>query len=167
MRNLSATESMHQRLCELLPRLRRFAHSLAGNPHDADDVVQLALERALQRSTQWQGERGGLDAWMFGIVRNAWLDEARARQRRGRVFVAAEDGEDAGVDSVEPYLQALSVEAALARLPGEQREAVALVLVEGFSYREASELLEVPIGTLTSRLARGRQALQQMLGESA
>lgn len=158
---------MRQRLCELLPRLRRFARSLAGNPDDADDVVQVALERALQRTSQWREDMGGLDAWMFGIVRNAWLDEVRARQRRGRVFVAAEEGDTVGVATVDAHLEVISVEAAMARLPLEQREAVALVLVEGLSYREAAALLAVPMGTLTSRLARGRQALQRMLGDSA
>lgn len=159
------TVLMRQQLCELLPRLRRFARSLAGNPDDADDVVQVALERALQRASQWREDAGGLDAWMFGIVRNAWLDEVRARQRRGRMFVAGEDGDTVGVAAVDAYLEVMSVEAAMARLPLEQREAVALVLVEGLSYREAATMLEVPVGTLTSRLARGRQALQRMLGD--
>ena len=158
---------MRQRLCELLPRLRRFARSLAGNPDDADDVVQVALERALQRTSQWREDMGGLDAWMFGIVRNAWRDEVRARQRRGRVFVASEEGDTVGVATVDAHLEVISVEVAMARLPLEQREAVALVLVEGLSYREAAALLAVPMGTLTSRLARGRQALQRMLGDSA
>lgn len=157
---------MHQRLCDLLPRLRRFARSLAGHPSDADDVVQIALERALQRASQWREEAGGLDAWVFAIVRNAWLDEVRARQRRGRMLAPEEEGLEVGVATVDGYLQGLSVEAAMARLPTDQREAVALVLVEGFSYREAAALLEVPMGTLTSRLARGRQALQSMLGDS-
>lgn len=158
---------MHQRLCDLLPRLRRFARSLAGHPSDADDVVQIALERALQRASQWREEAGGLDSWVFAIVRNAWLDEVRARQRRGRMLAPEEEGLEVGVATVDGYLQGLSVEAAMARLPTDQREAVALVLVEGFSYREAAALLDVPMGTLTSRLARGRQALQRMLGDSA
>ncbi|MGV8941199.1 MAG: sigma-70 family RNA polymerase sigma factor [Lysobacter sp.] len=161
-----ATVPIRQRLCDLLPRLRRFARSLTGNPHDADDVVQIALERALQRTSQWREEAGGLDAWMFGIVRNAWLDEVRSRQRRGRMFAPEEDGLKVGVATVDTHLQGVSVEAAMARLPADQREAVALVLVEGFSYREAAAVLEVPMGTLTSRLARGRQALQSMLGDS-
>ncbi|HEU4774076.1 MAG TPA: RNA polymerase sigma factor [Lysobacter sp.] len=157
---------MHQQLCDLLPRLRRFARSLSRDAHDADDVVQIALERALQRASQWREEAGALDAWMFGIVRNAWLDEVRARQRRGRVFAAEEEGQEVGVAMLERHLQVVSVDAAMAQLPADQREVVALVLVEGLSYREAATLLEVPVGTVTSRLARGRQALQRMLGDS-
>ncbi|MEO6171130.1 MAG: RNA polymerase sigma factor [Lysobacter sp.] len=153
-------------MTELLPRLRRFARSLTGDPHDADDVVQIALERALARMSQWREEAGGLDAWMFAIVRNAWLDEVRSRQRRGRMFAPEDEGLTVGAATLDTHLQGVSVEAAMARLPVDQREAVALVLVEGFSYREAAALLEVPIGTLTSRLARGRQALQSMLGDS-
>lgn len=161
---------MRQRLCELLPRLRRFARGLAGNAHDADDVVQTALERALARADQFREERAGegqgLEAWVFGIVRNAWLDEVRARQRRGQVLAPEALGEHVGESPFDGRDQAMSVEAAMARLPEEQREVVMLVLVEGLAYKEAAAALEVPIGTLTSRLARARTALQRMLGES-
>mgnify|MGYP000844547712 CR=1 FL=1 len=163
---MDATSEMRQRLCGLLPRLRRFARGLTGDAHDADDVVQTALERALARSGQFREELGlPLEAWVFGIVRNAWLDEVRARQRRGRVMAPAEAGEHVGTSPFDRQDAAMSVEAAMARLPPEQREAVMLVLVEGLSYREAAAALEVPVGTLTSRLARGREALQTMLGE--
>lgn len=156
---------MHQRLCELLPRMRRFARSLAGNPHDADDLVQIAIERALVRSSQWNEELA-LEPWLFGIVRNAWLDETRARQRRWRVFAPEEEGEAVGRAHVDAHAVVISVEAAMMKLPEEQRTAVALVLIEGLSYKEAAAVLEVPIGTVTSRLARGREALQRMLGDS-
>lgn len=159
------TPELHLRIVDLLPRLRRFARSLVGNPHDADDLVQIAVERALARSSQWRREQG-LEPWLFGIVRNAWLDEARARQRRGRVFAPEEEGESVGRAHVEAHAVMLSVEAAMMKLPEEQREAVALVLVEGLSYKEAAAALEVPVGTVTSRLFRGREALQRMLGDS-
>ena len=152
-------------LVALLPRLRRFARGLAGVPDQADDLVQAACERALARIHQWTpGTR--LDSWMFGIMKNAWIDEIRARRRRDRVHAPAEAGETVGDASADARDIALSVQAAMERLPEEQRLAVALVLVEGQSYKDAAELLGIPIGTLMSRLARGRETLQKLLGEA-
>lgn len=156
-------ENVHERIIELLPRLRRFARNLTRNAPDADDVVQIALERALTRLNQWRSNER-LDSWMFKIVRNAWIDELRSRKRRDKVFLAAEAGDNIGVDSLEGEATLLSVQAAMARLPEDQREAISLVLIEGLPYKEAAEVLDVPIGTLTSRLARAREALQTMLG---
>jgi RNA polymerase sigma-70 factor (ECF subfamily) len=156
-------QNVHEQIVALLPRLRRFAKNLTRNPHDADDIVQIAVERALGRLEQWRSD-ARLDSWMFKIVRNAWIDELRSRGRRDKIFLAAEAGENIGTDSMASETEWLSVQAAMARLPQEQREAVSLVLIEGLPYREAAEVLEVPVGTLTSRLARGREALQAMLG---
>jgi RNA polymerase sigma-70 factor, ECF subfamily len=156
---------LHAELIALLPRLRRFARALARDAQDADDLLQLALERALARAGQLQSD-APLAGWMYGIVRNAWIDEVRARGRRGRLFAAAAAAEDVADPSQDAQAEKLSVHDALARLPEEQRSAVALVLVEGLSYKEAAHVLEVPVGTLTSRLARARQALQAMLGDS-
>lgn len=163
--------AFEQELMALLPRLRRFARGLAQHAADADDLVQAALERALQSRTQWQGSTG-LDGWMYRIMRNLWIDQRRAAQRRGGVHASLDD--DAvltiagdGADQVEAGVARRDIAAALARLPDEQREAVLLVLVEGFAYREAAAILDVPIGTLTSRLARGREALMQQLGPLA
>ena len=162
--NTSETpQNIQEQIIALLPRLRRFARNLARNPHDADDVVQIAVERALTRLDQWRSD-ARLDSWMFKIVRNAWIDELRSRGRRDKMFLAAEAGENVGTDSMARETDLLAVQAAMARLPQEQREAVGLVLVEGLPYREAADVLDVPIGTLTSRLARGREALQAMLG---
>jgi RNA polymerase sigma-70 factor (ECF subfamily) len=169
MKNTTETsQSIHEQIVTLLPRLRRFARNLTRNPHDADDVVQIALERALTRLDQWRSD-ARLDSWMFKIVRNAWIDELRARGRRDKIFLAEEAGDNVGTDSMARETELLSVQSAMARLPEDQREAVSLVLVEGLPYREAAEVLDVPIGTLTSRLARGREALQALLeaeGES-
>lgn len=101
---------------------------------------------------------------MFGIIRNAWIDEVRARSRRDKLFGPEELGENVGVDVVAAETELMSVQVAMARLPEEQRTAVALVLIEGLSYKEAAAVMEIPIGTVTSRLARGREALQKMLG---
>jgi RNA polymerase sigma-70 factor (ECF subfamily) len=155
---------LHAELVALLPRLRRFARALARNAHDADDLVQLALERALARAAQARADMP-LAGWMFGIVRNAWIDELRSRGRRARTFAPAQAGEQVADASRSGHAEALSVQDALARLPEEQRSAIALVLIEGLSYKEAAHVMQVPIGTLTSRLARGREALQAMLGE--
>jgi RNA polymerase sigma-70 factor (ECF subfamily) len=152
-------------LVTLLPRLRRFARALARDAHDADDLVQIAVERALTRAGQLRPD-APVSSWMFGIVRNAWLDELRARARRARLFAPEESGERIGDSSQGAHADLLAVQDALARLPEEQRAAVALVLIEGLSYKEAAYIMEVPIGTLTSRLARGREALQEMLGET-
>jgi RNA polymerase sigma-70 factor (ECF subfamily) len=156
-----AADLIRDGIVELLPRLRRFARSLSRNTHDADDLVQLAVERALARAEQWQpGTR--LESWMYSIVKNAWIDEHRARRRRAALLIAAPVDDVPGAGSAET---GLSVEQALQRLPEEQRLVVALVLIEGLSYREAADILEVPIGTVTSRLARAREALMTCLSE--
>ena len=157
-----SVETIHDQIVALLPRLRRFARNLVRDPHDADDVVQIAVERALVRLDQWRSD-ARLDSWLFKIVRNAWIDEVRARGRRAKIFLPEEAGEQVGEALMEREIDRLSTEAALARLPEDQRLAVVLVLVEGLSYKDAADVLEVPIGTLTSRLARGREALQGML----
>jgi RNA polymerase sigma-70 factor (ECF subfamily) len=156
------SDQVRGQLGALLPRLRRFARVITRNVHDADD---LALERALARAAQWRPE-SRLDSWVFGIMKNAWIDEIRSRRRRDRVHAPEEAGFAVGDSSAEMRDIALSMQAAMARLPEDQRLAVALVLVEGFSYKEASEALDIPIGTLTSRLARGREALQAMLDDA-
>jgi RNA polymerase sigma-70 factor (ECF subfamily) len=163
MNTSAASQNIHGQIVELLPRLRRFARNLTRNNHDADDMVQIALERALARLDQWRRD-ARLDSWMFRIVRNAWIDELRSRARRDRIFLPEESGNDVGVDAVDEQVTLLSVQAAMLRLPEEQRLAVSLVLIEGLPYKDAAEVLEIPIGTLTSRLARGREALQTLLG---
>lgn len=145
-----------------LPRLRRFARTLVREPADADDLVQVTVERALRAHGQWN-PAARLESWMFGIMKNAWVDEARARVRRGRVLAPEEEGESVGVSPIDSHIEVASVQDAMARLPHEQRIAVALVLVEGLSYKEAADVLDVPIGTVTSRIARGRSALAAML----
>jgi len=159
-------EALGDELIQLLPRLRRFARALAGNPHDADDLVQIAIERALAKSAQLR-EGAPLSSWMFGILRNAWIDECRGRVRRNRLFVPEELGERVADPTGGQQAESLVVQAAVASLPEEQREVIGLVLVEGLSYREAAEILSVPVGTVTSRLARAREALQTWLGSGA
>jgi len=160
---VTVKDDLGEQIVQLLPRLRRFARSLANSVQDADDLVQLAIERALSRSEQLRPQ-GQLSSWMFGILRNAWIDEARARGRRTKLFVAPELGENVADPAASSQADILSVQDAMARLPDEQREVISLVLVEGLSYKEAAEIVGVPVGTVTSRLARGRDSLQTMLG---
>lgn len=160
MADLSPT--VRNDIAALLPRLRRFGRTLARNQEDADDLVQIAVERALTHSHQWQpGTR--LDSWMFRIMQNAWIDESRARERRAQTFVGEEAGEHVGVNPTDAQIDAIAVRKAVAQLNDEQRAVVGLVLVEGLPYKEAADVLGIPIGTLTSRLARARDALQAIL----
>src|SRR5262245_27574540 len=163
MKSTSAVDEVRAQLAGLLPHLRRFARVITRNVADADDLVQVSVEKALIRAEQWRpGSK--LDSWMFGIMKNAWIDEIRARRRRERVHAPEEVGFAVGDATATARDIALSVQAAMSRLPEEQRRAMALVLVEGLSYKDAAESLGIPIGTLTSRLARGREALQALLG---
>ena len=161
----SADVEMSEAIVAALPRLRRFARTLCRNTHDADDLVQLSVERALRNVAQYRPEGNPLH-WLYGIVRHAWLDELRARQRRQRLFAPAEFGEDSAAVP-DSTLEGIALQRALAALPDEQRLAVGLVLVEGLSYKEAADVLDIPIGTLTSRLARARSALATQLDSAA
>jgi RNA polymerase sigma factor (sigma-70 family) len=145
--------------------LRRFAVGLSGCAADGDDLCQATIERALVNRSKWQ-EGTRLDSWMYTMMRNIWIDEVRARQRRGQTFVAEEVGTAIGADGAQEAAVELGhVDRALSCLPDEQREAVLLVMVEGYAYKEAAEIVGCPMGTLNSRLVRGRDALLQLLGE--
>jgi RNA polymerase sigma factor (sigma-70 family) len=160
------TESLDTAIAALLPRLRRFARSITFHREDADDLVQVAVERALARSAQWEaGTR--LDSWIFRIMKNAWIDEVRSRIRRDRVFAPEAEGEHIGDDYAEAHQQRIAIQKAISLLSEDHRMVVGLVLVDGQSYSEAAEVLEIPVGTLMSRLARARAALQGLLSDQA
>jgi len=156
--------SFNDQLIALLPRLRRFARGMTGSTAAADDLVQAACERALSRSHQFQ-EGTRFDSWLFRIMQTIWIDHLRARDIR------KEGGEDEGmhVGTDEPVRRAEArlaldeVRVALRELPSDQRTALLLVTVDGLSYKEAAEIAEVPVGTIMSRLARARLALQARL----
>lgn len=156
-------DEIERRLASLLPRLRRFAHGLARNGADADDLTQATAERILRSRDRWQVGTN-FDAWAYRIMRNLWIDTARSGQRQAKVLAPAEEGESVGAPGDgEEVVERRFLIRAMGRLPDEQREAVALVMIEGLSYAQAAEVLEIPAGTLTSRLVRGRQALVRML----
>ncbi|WP_028100725.1 RNA polymerase sigma factor [Pseudoduganella violaceinigra] len=158
--------ALHDEIATLLPRLRRFARTLAWHREDADDLVQLSVERAIVHSSSYQaGTR--LDSWLFRIIKNAWIDEVRARSRRSDLFAPEEEGAHVGDDFAEAHQQRMAVQKAVSLLSEEHRLVVGLVLVEGLPYKEAAEVLDIPVGTLTSRLARARGALQELLSDQA
>jgi len=154
-------------LAAVWPRLRRFAHALARNPADADDLAQMTAEKAFKSFDQFHlGTR--FDSWVFRICRTVWIDAMRSRGRRAAHEAPPEAGEQASHDprpGIEAAIDLATAMSAMQRLPEAQREVVALILIEGFGYRETAEILDQPIGTVSSRLARGRQALLEMLGE--
>lgn len=157
----ASLETIRTRMTAALPRLRRFAMSLTGNMADADDLVQDTVERALRNLHQWQPDTK-LESWMFRITQNLWIDAVRARKVRAQVAADPLDDDDVSVDgarAMEAKLTFADTARALQELPEEQRVVVSLVLIEGVAYREAAEILNVPIGTVTSRLARAREAL--------
>ena len=153
-------------LVAVLPRLRRFARGLTGSVVEADDLVQAACERALTREHQFQ-EGTRFDSWMFRIVQTIWIDQIRARDvRKEEPETEAERiGSDESMRRAEARLGLAEVRQALGTLPAEQRTALMLVTVDGLSYKEAAAVADVPVGTIMSRLARARMALQARLGE--
>lgn len=166
----ASLDTIRDQMVAQLPRLRRFALSLTGNNADADDLVQDTVERALINLHRWEpGTR--LDSWMFRIAQNLFIDRARARKRRRSVvvelFQAAEAVSSDGVRAAELRMAFSDLCRALDTLSDDQRSVVALVLIDGMSYRDAADVLKIPIGTLTSRLARAREALSaSVLGPS-
>lgn len=164
---MNLTTTFETLLIDLLPRMRRFAHGLAGSSADGDDLCQRAIERALACRDQWQqGTR--LDSWIYKIMRNLFIDEIRANRRRRETFVPDEAGLGVGAEGGQEAMVELGmIDRAMLRLPDEQREAVLLVMVEGCSYKEAAEIVGCPVGTLNSRLVRGRDALMRLVEDTA
>lgn len=161
-------DDVRTEMAALVPRLRRFAWALTGSREEGDDLVQAACLRALARLDQFRpGTR--LDSWMFRIVQTVRIDRLRA----GRRHVSGADPDAAPEPSDEGYaarrtedrLTLARVRRAMSALPEEQRAVVSLVCIEGLSYREAAEALGTPVGTVMSRLARGRARLMEILGE--
>lgn len=163
------SEDVKQQMVAILPRLRRFGYALTGNIDDGDDLVQAACERALGRLHQWRrGTR--LDSWMYRIMQNLWIDQMRARKVRGQPEDPAILDSLPGTDGrrvTEATLMLEAVRQAVGQLPEEQRVVFALVAVDGYSYSEAAEVLDVPKGTIMSRLWRARQRVAELALEPA
>lgn len=149
-----------------LPNLKRYAMSLCRRADIADDLVQTTVERAFRNRDRFDpGTK--LLAWMMRILRNAWIDQTRRNKTRGPEVELADAPEIAGTDGVrvvESRNMLQKTADALDLLPADQRDVVIIVCVQGMTYQEAADILEIPVGTVMSRLARGRAALAQKIG---
>lgn len=158
--------TIETQLIDLLPRLRRYAISLSRMADVADELVQSACERALA-AHESQSETLRFDAWMFRIVRNLWYDRLRRQRSRGEeIEIGSRDDVVVVEGEAIPERRMLLAKAAAAidRLPEDQRELLLLICVEDVSYREAAEILEIPLGTVMSRLARARKRVAEDVG---
>ena len=153
----------------LLPRLRRFAFSLTSNLDDADDLVQAACERALSKEYQWRpGTR--LDSWLLKITHNLWIDGKRS-VRQSKIHIPIEEGikgqeemrQESGIEAKIMFQQVME---AMEKLPENDRVILSLICVDGMSYKEASATLDIPVGTIMSRLARARKKLHALMNEN-
>lgn len=154
---------MDHELTRLLPGLRRFAYSLTGSMPEADDLLQGTVEKLLRRMPP---AGVGLDRWAFRVCRNLWIDECRARKVRQDAAQQPELSQGQVVDGERQTASQIhldQVDAAMAKLPDGQREIISLVAIQGLSYQAVSDTLEIPRGTVMSRLARARAALSAIL----
>lgn len=154
---------LRQELTDLLPRLRRFAYALSGSRADADDLLQATVERLLTRGVP---EDADIRKWSFRVCRNLWIDEIRSRRVRSAAVTEGKLEAEERIDGERVVLGSISVaevNRAMASLPEDQRAALSLVAVEGLSYAEAADALDVPIGTIMSRISRARAALAELL----
>jgi RNA polymerase sigma-70 factor (ECF subfamily) len=152
---------LREQMVALLPRLRRFARNLAGDRERADDLLQAACERALRRLDQYR-DATRFDSWLYRIIYTQWIDRTRRHKRQlaGKENlreIGAMHGE--GQAAAPPVASLLDAKAALEHLSDESRAAIVMVAVEGYTYAEAAEVLEVPAGTVASRVARARRSL--------
>lgn len=163
------TDDIRRRIVEFLPRLRRFAYALTGDLDRGDDLVQETCARALSRLDQLQpGTR--LDSWMFRIAQTQWFDRIRAQKVRNEIFdmdltqnIAGDDGRRV----TESRLTLSKVSEGISQLSADQQVLLALIVVDGRSYKEAADILDIPIGTVMSRLARARLSLFQFMEDDA
>jgi len=153
--------ALDQQIRELLPQLRRFALWLTRDAAGADDLVQAALERALSRWTS-RREDEALRAWLFAILYRKFIDGRRRAQRYAFILERLRLSDESARPSLEGQVAAQSALESLERLSAEQRTLLLWTAVEGLSYEEVSRILEVPIGTVMSRLSRARQALRRL-----
>jgi RNA polymerase sigma-70 factor (ECF subfamily) len=160
---LNLTEAHLKRaISEHLDALRRFSSALTGNPADGDDLAQGTVERLLEKGVPADAT---FAAWMYRVCRNLWIDQVR---RDARMTTPGQDDLERRMDSLDGERTVMlmmtmgEIEAAMRKLDVDQREVLALVAIEECSYREAAEILEIPIGTVMSRVARARKRLLEL-----
>jgi len=149
---------------DCLPALRRYAYSITGNPADGDDLMQATVERALYKEASYNPEKP-LKNWLFRLCHNLWIDIIRTRKRQGTTINIEQSNEFeyASQDTNESERAMREVLETISELPEEQHSVVYYVLIEGQSYAEAAKILNVPVGTVMSRLARARKRLVERL----
>lgn len=159
--NRSASDVFSAQAMQYIPRLRRYARALTGDASAADDLVQDALERALVKQSLWR-EGSDLRAWLFTVMHNVFVNQVRSA-----AVSRTEQLDDSYADLPQPQstdrLEIRDLDAALQALPEEQRAVLLLVGLEQMTYEEAARVLEVPIGTVMSRLSRGRERLRRLM----
>jgi RNA polymerase sigma-70 factor, ECF subfamily len=146
-----------------IPRMRRYARALTRNTVKSDDLVQSSLVRALEKQHLWQ-PGSNLRAWLFTILHNQYVNDVRHALRQGSLG-PVEDAEP--VWSVEPVaeasLQLADLQRAINTLSHEQREVLLLVCLEGMRYEQVATILDIPVGTVRSRLSRARTTLRLLM----
>jgi len=153
-----------QAVIDEIPKLRRFARALCGDRVLADDLVQDCLERALARLQSWR-ENTNMRAWLFTILRNLYINQLRSSARRPNE-TSFDESQEMMASTAPTQGQRLLVRdlgAALQLLPGQHREVILLVGLEGMNYKQTAEILGVPVGTVMSRLSRGRETLRGLM----
>jgi RNA polymerase sigma-70 factor (ECF subfamily) len=166
MTRMPASEDMIRQVQPLIPALRRYARAMLRDRDDADDLVQDVLERAIAGWSARRG-RGNPRAWLFTILHNLALDRLRRRARRGasEPLDTVSEAKLASPATQEHVVDGRDVLALVAQLPEDQRSVLLLIAVEDLSYAEAASVLDVPQGTVMSRLSRARERLRRMMGE--
>ena len=152
----------HRLIEQQIPRLRRYARALTRNRERADDLVQDTLSRALVKEQFWQPGTN-LRAWLFTIMHNQNVNNVRLAVRESRMVDIEQLSPMSATTDPTLSRQMFELERALAQLPLEQRQVILLVGLEGMSYEDAAGILSVPVGTVRSRLSRGREFLRKLL----
>jgi RNA polymerase sigma-70 factor (ECF subfamily) len=146
-----------------IPRLRRYARALTRDVSRADDLVQSCLTRAIAKQHLWQPGTD-LRAWLFTILHNQHVNDVRRSVREGIAVELGEVHQQTVQSNAIPTLELRDLERAMGRLAAEQREVILLVGLEGMAYDEVASVLNVPVGTVRSRLSRGRDQLRRLMG---